>query len=100
MFLTKLPNGYYHIIYENESGKRTRITTKCKLKSEAHKFLLEFSSELRERKKRAHTFIDLKSFVYWFCFPLNMAYVSSYSGGRLYYDVGGFSRTRSYGSYK
>ncbi len=51
-------------IYVNESGKRTKISTKTRLKSEAHKFLAEFSKQLEERKSRTHSYIDLESFIY------------------------------------
>jgi len=64
MFLTKRKNGNWSIIYVNEFGKRTKISTQTKLKSEAHKYLAEFSKQLEERKSRAHKYIGLKSFRY------------------------------------
>jgi len=40
MFLSKRPNGVYHLFYTRADGKRSWISTKTKLKSEANKFLV------------------------------------------------------------
>ena len=42
MFLSKHSNGFYYIYYTNNFGKRNKISTKCRMKSEAMKFLTEF----------------------------------------------------------
>jgi integrase len=44
MFLLKRPNGIYHLIYTKPNGKRTSVSTKTKLKSEANKFLTKFAA--------------------------------------------------------
>ena len=62
MFLSKRPNGIYHLYYEQADGKRTSISTKSKLKSEAYKFLAEFSKNLKEQKERRILSISLKDF--------------------------------------
>lgn len=64
MFLSKLPNGIYHIYYTQENGKQTKISTRTKLKSEALKFLSNFSKELENRKQLKTTPIGLKSFLF------------------------------------
>jgi len=62
MFLSKRPNGIYHLYYEQADGKRTSVSTKTKLKSEAYKFLAEFSKNLKEQKERKILSISLKDF--------------------------------------
>jgi integrase len=64
MFLSKHKNGFYYVIYDTLEGKRSRISTKCKLKSEAHKYLAEFAKQLEEKNARKHAHIDLRSFTY------------------------------------
>jgi hypothetical protein len=39
MFLSKRPDGVYHLFYTRADGKRSSISNKTKLKSEANKFL-------------------------------------------------------------
>ena len=63
MFLSKRPNGIYHLYYTQSNGKRTSVSTKTKLKSEAYKFLAEFSRNLKEQKERKILFISLKDFI-------------------------------------
>lgn len=46
MFLSKRPNGTYHLYYKKSNGKMTSISAKTKLKSEANKFLIRFSASL------------------------------------------------------
>jgi site-specific recombinase XerD len=62
MFLSKRPNGIYHLYYDQADGKRTSVSTKTKLKSEAYKFLAEFSKNLKEQKERIILSISLKDF--------------------------------------
>ena len=45
MFLSKRPNGIYHIYYKKSNGRMTSVSTKTKLKSEANKFLIKFASK-------------------------------------------------------
>lgn len=64
MFLSKRPNGVYHLYYEQPNGKLTSISTKAKLKSEAHKFLLDFSKKLKEQQTSKTIPIRLKEFLF------------------------------------
>ena len=50
MFLSKGYNGYYYLYYKDDSGKRKKVSTKTKLKSEANKFFREFNSEKKPVK--------------------------------------------------
>ena len=61
MFLAKR-KGIYQIYYTGSNGKRTSVSTKTKYKSEAFKFLSEFSTTLTEDKKRGFVAISLKDF--------------------------------------
>lgn len=45
MFLSKRPNGIYHINYKKSNGRMTSVSTKTKLKSEANKFFIKFASK-------------------------------------------------------
>lgn len=49
MFLSKRSNGNYYIFYDRANGKRTCISTKTKIKTEALIFLSEFKDNLRKR---------------------------------------------------
>jgi hypothetical protein len=51
---------YYQLVYIQESGKRTSISTHCNIKSDALKFLTQFKEKLREATKPA--VITLKDF--------------------------------------
>ena len=50
MFLSKLSNGTSYLFFFDELGIRRRVTTKCKLKSEATKFLQNLKVSERERR--------------------------------------------------
>ena len=50
MILSKRKNGFYYIFYFQTNGKRTRISTRTKLKNEALQFLSKFQSEIEKRK--------------------------------------------------
>ncbi len=62
MFLSKRPNGVYHLYYTKPNGKRTSISTKTKLKSEAIKFLINFSGKLKKVDNKSVLPISLKQF--------------------------------------
>jgi integrase len=62
MFLSKRPNGIYHIYYKKPNGKLTSISTKSKLKSEANKYLAKFSNELTKQEDTILKSILLKTF--------------------------------------
>lgn len=59
MFLSKLNNGIYHIYYYKENGKKSKISTGTKLKSEANKFLADFATKLKDQQKTKVTQIKL-----------------------------------------
>jgi hypothetical protein len=66
MFLTKRSNGIYHLCYYKSDGKRSSVSTKTKLKSEAQRFLNNFSRQLEEKKNQKTTPITLHKFVFEF----------------------------------
>lgn len=51
MFLSKRKNGFWYIYYEQKNDKRSCISAKSKLKSEALKFLANFEGELKGRRQ-------------------------------------------------
>ena len=66
MFLSKLLNGVYHIYYIKENGKKSKISTHTKHKSEAYKFLSNFEQEFKLRLQNKLSPIDLKKFTFEF----------------------------------
>jgi len=66
MFLSKRSNGFWYIFYENRYGKRTCLSTKSKLKSDALKFLSNLQDELRSRKSERMIPISLSDFRFHF----------------------------------
>jgi len=52
LFLSKRNNGYYYIYYLNEFEKRASISTRCKKKNEALKYLSDFKNQLILRKEK------------------------------------------------
>lgn len=84
MFLSKR-NGIYYIFYNNDSGKRTCISTKSNLKSEALKFLSGFKNELEKRKAQKTIPISLKEFANQF--RSHSALIHSYKTGKDYQFV-------------
>jgi hypothetical protein len=45
MFLTKHPNRIWYLYFRDHNGKRRRISTKCRLKPDALRFLQSFKVE-------------------------------------------------------
>ncbi len=62
MYLSKRSNGVYYIFYSNNLGKKTCISTRTKLKSEALSFLTSFRQKLKERESLRTIPITLKDF--------------------------------------
>jgi len=62
MFLTKLKNGYYYVYFVDINGKRNKISTKTKIRSEARRFLISFQSSFSERKRKKLEPLILKQF--------------------------------------
>ena len=66
MYLSKLSNGVYHIYYFKEDGKKTKISTHTKYKSEAYKFLSNFEQEFKNRQQNKLSPIAIKKFTFEF----------------------------------
>ena len=66
MFLSRRSNGIYYIFYQNEKNKYTCISTKCRIKSQALRFLSEFESQVKLRQKEKTVPILLDNFVFDF----------------------------------
>ncbi|MBK8943787.1 MAG: site-specific integrase [Ignavibacteriae bacterium] len=64
MYLYKPKNCCYYIIYKQENGKYSRISTRSKLKSDANIFLSKYISEVEKRKKQKFYEIKLLDFIY------------------------------------
>ena len=62
MFLTKLKSGYYYVYFFDTNGKRNKVSTRTKVKSEARSFLISFQSTFSERKKEKPEPLTLKQF--------------------------------------
>ena len=52
MFLFRLNTGYYYLYFNDSTGKRTKISTRVKTKSEANLFLQNFNLERHLNKSR------------------------------------------------
>lgn len=66
MYLSKRQNGVYYIFYNQSNGKKTCLSTGEKIKSEAVRFLSNFESELKTRRKNKLNPISLKDFTFEF----------------------------------
>lgn len=66
MFLYKNKNGNWYIFYDSENGKRKSKSTGQTLKSEAHKYLIEFQRNLEEEKKQVVKPICIKEFAFYY----------------------------------
>ncbi len=61
MFLSKI-GGVYYVFSHDETGKRNKVSTKCKKKSKAFAFLLQFQVEEHQKKQNLKRII-LSDFV-------------------------------------
>lgn len=50
MFLSKASNGIYYLYLSNELGQRRKVSTKCRLKTDAQKFFQSFKLQEHEQK--------------------------------------------------
>ena len=50
MFLSKRSNGIYYLWYNDEGGRKQKVSTSCNLKSDAVKFLRDFNENEHKRK--------------------------------------------------
>ena len=64
MFLTKRQNGNWYIFYNQKNGKRTCISCKTRIKSEALKYLSEFQRQTKEESNNDIKRITLKDFTW------------------------------------
>lgn len=101
MFLSKRPNGVYYLYYTKQNGKRTSVSTKTKLKSEANKFLINFSGNLKKVNEKSVLPISLKSFTdefekhsevvhtYWtnYTYKQTFRFLNKYFSGDLLNDL-------------
>ena len=64
MFLSKDENGIYYLYYAGTNGKRNKVSTKSKLKSNALRFVSRFSEQERlkaEKQLEPMTLADYRS---------------------------------------
>jgi integrase len=54
MSLSKRSNGIYYLWYFDDSGKRHKVSTGCRVKSDALKFVQQFKKDEHNRKSRIH----------------------------------------------
>jgi integrase len=52
MFLSKLPHGIYYLFFQDERGKRQKVTTRCRTKTDAYRFLQTFRADQRSADGR------------------------------------------------
>ena len=64
MFLSKRSNGKYYIFYNNGKGKRTCVSTKTKIKSEALKYLSNFRKNIENNSEEKILEMSVKDF-FW-----------------------------------
>lgn len=50
MFLSKLYNGVYYLWYDDDSGKRRKVSTRTQSKAEARQFLRDFLKDEKQKK--------------------------------------------------
>jgi site-specific recombinase XerD len=62
VFLSRRSNGIYYLWFEDELGRRQKITTRTRLKSEAFVFLRRFKQESHKRTVRQRNLL-LSEFV-------------------------------------
>jgi len=66
LYLSKHKNGYYYIYYNDDNGKRQSITTKTKIKTEAHKVLSNFDELIKIKNAADPKQLTLKQFKWKF----------------------------------
>ena len=63
MFLSKRSNGYWYIWFYDEHGRKHKLSTKCRQKSDALRFLSGFKLELENQKHPAPKDVFFKTVV-------------------------------------
>lgn len=63
MVLSKRQNGYYYIYYHQSNGRRTSVSTKSKIKTEALKFLSNFEKEIKIKSQKKSKVILLNDLI-------------------------------------
>lgn len=65
MYLSKRKkSGIYYIYYRKDDGKKTRVSTKTKIKSEALKFLSQFEKKVKQKTPKSEISLGDFSFLY------------------------------------
>jgi integrase len=62
MFLSKRTNGIYYIFYDGQNGKRTCLSTKCRNKTDALKYFINYSNKATESELLTTVEISLNDF--------------------------------------
>lgn len=65
-YLSKRSNGNYYVYFNKTNGKRNSISTNCKVKNDAIKFLCDYQVNLRERKEVEMDRIKLSIMIFEF----------------------------------
>ncbi len=74
MYLCKLKNGYYYVFFKSDNGKKNKISSRTKYKSEALKFFNDFKGQLKRRNEIDYLSpITLKEFI-WEYLKLSSVY--------------------------
>jgi hypothetical protein len=50
MFLSKRSNGVYYLWFDDELGRRHKVSTRCTLKTDALKFIQQFKQAEKQKK--------------------------------------------------
>jgi len=67
MYLCKLKNGYYYVFFKSDNGKKNKISSRTKYKSEALNFFNDFKGRLKETNGKDYLSpITLKEFIWEF----------------------------------
>jgi integrase len=88
MYLSERSNGFYYILFINEKGKRNRISTKCRKKSDALKFLMNFRDGFikpKEEKLPQMSLTQFKNYILKYS-----AAMHSYKTGNTYLNSANF----------
>jgi len=62
MFLSRHQNGVYYLWLKDESGRKRKVSTGCKMKADAFKFLKSYNQSEAERREKLKT-ISLSEFM-------------------------------------
>jgi integrase len=63
MFLSKASNGYFYLYFKDETGKRKKVSTRCKRKGDALRFLQTFRTQRIPKPKETRLSDFMKDFL-------------------------------------